>query len=53
MAGTKSGGQSAAETNIKRYGEDFYRRIGKIGGSKSKTGGFACTCGCRELCHRP
>lgn len=40
MAGTKSGGRSAYETNIKLYGADFYSRIGKIGGKKSRTGGF-------------
>lgn len=30
MAGTKAGGKRAAETNIKRHGEDFYKRIGPI-----------------------
>lgn len=34
MAGTKSGGQSAYETNIAKYGADFYRRIGSLGGKK-------------------
>lgn len=41
MAGTKAGGQAAAATNVKKYGEDFYAKIGGQGGSKSKTGGFA------------
>lgn len=41
MAGTKEGGKSAAATNKKRYGKDFYRRIGAMGGGKGKTGGFA------------
>lgn len=41
MAGTKKGGQKAAETNKERYGSDFYKKIGKVGGQKSTTGGFA------------
>ena len=40
MAGTKLGGQAAAVTNKQRYGEDFYARIGAIGGKKGRTGGF-------------
>lgn len=40
MAGTKDGGAKAAETNKKRYGKDFYKRIGKAGGEKGTTGGF-------------
>lgn len=28
MAGTKEGGQRAAQTNKERYGEDFYVKIG-------------------------
>lgn len=34
MAGTKAGGQRAAATNRLRHGEDFYKKIGSIGGSK-------------------
>lgn len=41
MAGTRTGGLAAAATNIKKYGEDFYRYIGAIGGQKGRTGGFA------------
>lgn len=41
MAGTIEGGRLAAETNKKRYGEGFYRGIGKLGGQKSRNGGFA------------
>lgn len=41
MPGTKSGGELAAKTNRKRYGKDFYVRIGAIGGKKSTGGGFA------------
>lgn len=40
MAGTKAGGKAAANTNIRKYGEDFYRKIGAMGGKKGTTGGF-------------
>jgi hypothetical protein len=40
MAGTKAGGQRAAESNKLKYGEDFYKRIGSIGGKLGHTGGF-------------
>lgn len=40
MAGTEKGGKTAASTNKKRYGKDFYARIGAMGGKKGKTGGF-------------
>ena len=40
MAGTVEGGKAAAATNKKKYGEDFYAKIGAKGGSKSRTGGF-------------
>lgn len=41
MAGTKAGGQAAAATNKKKYGSDFYARIGSMGGQNGHTGGFA------------
>lgn len=41
MAGTKKGGQLAAQTNKTRYGSDFYAKIGAKGGKLGKTGGFA------------
>lgn len=41
MPGTKAGGLKAAETNKKKYGENFYARIGAMGGQKGHTGGFA------------
>lgn len=41
MPGTISGGQKAADTNRKKYGKDFYARIGKKGGKLGTTGGFA------------
>lgn len=40
MAGTIAGGKAAAATNIRRYGPDFYRNIGAMGGKKGTTGGF-------------
>lgn len=41
MAGTLAGGKKAAKTNISKYGEDFYSRIGTKGGRNGHTGGFA------------
>ena len=42
MSGTKAGGQKAAATIRARYGKDFYRDIGREGGSVVGTlGGFA------------
>lgn len=41
MAGTKAGGQKAAETNRKKYGPKFYAQIGRKGGQRGHTGGFA------------
>lgn len=47
MAGTRAGGLKAAATNKARYGDgtdgrpNFYMRIGAIGGSLSRGGGFA------------
>lgn len=41
MVGTKAGGKKAAETNRLKYGDDFYRNIGKRGGQMGHTGGFA------------
>jgi hypothetical protein len=40
MAGTKKGGEAAASTNKKKYGADFYAKIGAMGGKKGRTGGF-------------
>ena len=46
MSGTKAGGLKASTTNKKLHGEDFYKRIGAIGGKNGHTGGFASN---REL----
>ena len=40
MAGTRAGGLKARETVYKTQGRDFYREIGRIGGSCGHTGGF-------------
>ncbi len=40
MAGTKTGGKSAAATNKAKYGADFYAKIGAKGGKVGRTGGF-------------
>ena len=40
MAGTKEGAKKASQTNKELYGEDFYKRIGAVGGRLGKTGGF-------------
>ena len=43
MAGTREGGRRAAQTNIEKYGKDFYKDIGHKGGSAytDKPKGFA------------
>ena len=41
MAGTVEGAMKAAASNMERYGDDFYRRIGQKGGTISRGGGFA------------
>lgn len=40
MAGTKAGAKKASNTIKKRYGDDYYARIGKVGGQNGRTGGF-------------
>jgi len=40
MGGTKAGGKKAAATNKFKYGDSFYRRIGRRGGKMGHTGGF-------------
>lgn len=40
MSSNSKSAKVAAKTKMKRYGKDFYKRIGAIGGSRGKTGGF-------------
>ena len=35
MAGTIDGGKQASETNKAKYGEDYYKRIGSMGGTRT------------------
>lgn len=46
MSGTKFGGLKAAETNKKKYGDNFYAEIGRKGGKACTTKGFGAN---REL----
>ncbi len=41
MSGTTKGGLLAAKRNKQRHGQDFYARIGRLGGKRGHTGGFA------------
>ena len=41
MAGTISGGKLAAKTNKEKYGEDFYKLMGQMGGKAKVPKGFA------------
>lgn len=41
MAGTLDGVKKAAATNKARHGDNFYAEIGRKGGIRSSTGGFA------------
>lgn len=36
-----TGGLKCAKTNKRKYGKDWYRKIGAIGGKNGNTGGFA------------
>ena len=50
MSGTREGGLKARETNLRVYGPDFYRRIGRKGGHNGHTGGFAKSHAWASLC---
>ena len=41
MPGTKAGGLKASETNRRKYGREFYANIGRKGGKKCVSKGFA------------
>ena len=40
MSGTREGGLKAHKTNLAKYGDDFYERIGRKGGQNGHYGGF-------------
>lgn len=64
MAGNRIGGAKAAETNrrkydqeyLEKYGMTFYQKNGQRGGKLGKTGGFAspllCDCDYKEELHK-
>lgn len=39
MSGTKAGGLKAAATNKKKYGKEYYKNLGVIGGSAAHPNG--------------
>ena len=41
MAGTRKGGKLAARKIKENFGKDHFAKIGRKGGKRSKTGGFA------------
>lgn len=40
MVGTREGGKKAALTNMRKYGNEFYRENGRKVGRNGHTGGF-------------
>lgn len=56
MAGTKEGSKKAVSTIRAKHGEDFFSRIGSVGGRNGRTGGFAfpllCDCTYMEDLHK-
>jgi len=40
LAGSSTGALKARETVLKKYGADYYARIGRKGGANGHTGGF-------------
>lgn len=41
MSGTRAGGIKARNTNLEKFGPNFYKEIGSKGGKNGHTGGFA------------
>ena len=41
MSGTREGGIKTRDKNYARHGQDYYQRIGRLGGKNGHTGGFA------------
>lgn len=52
MSGTSRGGLKAAKTNKTKYGKDFYKKIGALGGANGRTGGFGHPVFGKELARR-
>jgi general stress protein YciG len=52
MAGNRESGKQAAQTNIKRYGANYYKQLGKLGGVASTGRGFATIPGLASLAGR-
>lgn len=48
MSGTKTGSAKATKTIKDKYGSDYFKRIGSIGGKLGKTGGFAADIVCTK-----
>ena len=40
MSQTKAGAKKARATMMEKYGKDYYKEIGKVGGQNGNTGGF-------------
>ena len=41
MAGSVTGGKKTAKTNIEKYGPNYYKETGRLGGIKCVPKGFA------------
>lgn len=41
MSGTAEGAAKAKASIVERYGKDYFREIGRLGGKNGRTGGFA------------
>jgi len=40
LSGTKEGAAKSVAVIKSKYGEDYFKNIGKIGGTRGRTGGF-------------
>jgi len=49
MSATREGGLKAAETNKERYGENYYKNLGRKGGQAQVPKGVAITGKAKEL----
>lgn len=41
MAGSVTGGKKTAKTNIEKYGPNYYKKVGRLGGIRRVPKGFA------------